>query len=183
MPRMSSSDVTPTRSIFSSSSSIRLNHDRMQPFTGSRPLIIAYRWQPRWRKLRALGGRTCPQNVNIHDTGVVSVGVIQTAWHPLHYLHAAAVNTTRVSAASEGPARRAELVHRGVVNWHLSKLLHNPKLLTGWRIVTPLHPTICSNTQIFRNPRWRTAAILKNVKYDISDIIWPIFMNFRYWFS
>jgi len=30
----------------------------------------------------------------------------------------------------------------------------------------------------FKNPRWQTAAILKNIKYNISAAIWPILMKF-----
>jgi len=36
----------------------------------------------------------------------------------------------------------------------------------------------CSKNQTFKNPRWRTAANLKNVKCDISAAIRPILMKF-----
>jgi len=32
--------------------------------------------------------------------------------------------------------------------------------------------------QFLQNPRWRTAAILKNVKCNISAAVWPILMKF-----
>jgi len=44
----------------------------------------------------------------------------------------------------------------------------------------PIHPdfTSCSEIQILKLQRWRTAAILKNVKCDISVAVRPILMKF-----
>jgi len=43
--------------------------------------------------------------------------------------------------------------------------------------IDPANPKKCSKNQ-FKNPRWRTATILKNVKYDISTAVQPILMKF-----
>jgi len=38
--------------------------------------------------------------------------------------------------------------------------------------------TGCSKNQMFKNPRWWTAAILKIVKCNISATVWPILTIF-----
>jgi len=48
--------------------------------------------------------------------------------------------------------------------------LHSDK---DHQILVVGHPKICST-----NPKWRTAAILKNVKCDISAAVRPILMKF-----
>jgi len=44
--------------------------------------------------------------------------------------------------------------------------------------ISPPELTSCSKHQIFKNPRWRTAAILKIVKCDIWATVWPILVKF-----
>jgi len=44
--------------------------------------------------------------------------------------------------------------------------------------IGPPNPKECSKNQFLKNPRRRTAAILKNVKCDISAAIQPILMKF-----
>jgi len=41
--------------------------------------------------------------------------------------------------------------------------------------IGPPNPKRCSKKSIFKNPRWRTAAILKNI---ISTTVWPFLMKF-----
>ena len=43
--------------------------------------------------------------------------------------------------------------------------------------IGPKNPTKCSIDPFLKNPRWRTAAILKNVKCDISATVWPILVK------
>ena len=44
--------------------------------------------------------------------------------------------------------------------------------------IGPPNPKHCSKNQIFKNPRWWTAAILKNVKCNIFATVWSILMKF-----
>jgi len=44
--------------------------------------------------------------------------------------------------------------------------------------ISPPELNRCLKNQTFKNPRWRTAAILKNFKCDIWATVWPIFVKF-----
>jgi len=44
--------------------------------------------------------------------------------------------------------------------------------------IGPPNPKKCSKNPLKKNPRWRTAGILKNVKCDMSAAFRPILMKF-----